>query len=165
MELLALNQSNKKLHCAAENSQRITIYQSPQAIILVYLFAAAPADSSSVLDASPQLVSLLEEAGKLLPPVLAQCPWENLILALLLVLLHGVGKIPRDGAHEPNLGSQFCLQWHTRFTPHENDSKAEIRFFFILFATYSAMNKFFLVYSAILKRALLKYTKVMARRY
>jgi len=27
------------------------------------------------------------------------------------------------------------------------------------------MKKFFLVYSAIVKRALLKYTKVMARRY
>lgn len=70
----------------------------------MYLFTAAPADSSSVLNASPQLVSLLEETGKLLPPVLAQCPWKNLILTLLLILLHGVGKIPRDGAHEPNFG-------------------------------------------------------------
>lgn len=69
----------------------------------VYLFAAVPADSSSELNASPQLVPLLEEAGKLLPPVLAQCPWKNLILTLLLILLHGVGKIPRDGAHEPHL--------------------------------------------------------------
>lgn len=37
--------------------------------------------------------------------------------------------------------------------------------FFFFFETYSAMNKFFLVYSAIVKQALLKYTKVMARRY
>jgi len=58
-----------------------------------YLLTAAPADSGSVLDASPQLISLLQEAGKLPPPVLAQSPWKNFILALLLVLLHGVGKI------------------------------------------------------------------------
>lgn len=67
-----------------------------------YLFAAVPADGSSELNASPQLVPLLEEAGELLPPRLAQCPWKNLILTLLLILLHGVGKIPRDGAHEPH---------------------------------------------------------------
>lgn len=161
--LLAVNQSNKKLHCAAKKkSQRNIIYQSPQAIILVYLFAAAPADSSSVLDASPQLVSLLEEAGKLLPPALAQRPWKNLILALLLILLHGVGKIPRGGAHEPNLGLQFCQQWHTRFTFSLKITRVRVVF---LFETHSAMNKFFLVYSAIVKQALLKYTKVMARRY
>lgn len=62
----------------------------------VYLFAAAPADSSSELDASPQLVSLLEEAGKQFLPVLSQRPGKNLILALLFILLHGVGKIPND---------------------------------------------------------------------
>lgn len=75
----------------------------------MYLFTAAPADSSSVLDASPQLVSLLEETGKLLPPVFAQCPRKNLILTLLLILLHGVGKIPTDGAHEPNSESLTVL--------------------------------------------------------
>ena len=39
----------------------------------------------------------------MLPPVLAQRPWKNLILILLLVLLHGVGEIPKYGdwsAHE-----------------------------------------------------------------
>lgn len=62
----------------------------------MYLFTAAPADSSSEVDAGPQRVSLLEEAGKPLPPVLAQCPWKNLIFDLLLILLHGVGEITRD---------------------------------------------------------------------
>lgn len=69
----------------------------------VYLFAAVPADSSSELNASPQLVPLLEEAGKPLPPVLAQCPWKNLILTLLLILLHGVGQIPRDTEHTSHI--------------------------------------------------------------
>lgn len=109
------------MHCAAKTrhlkeSQRNTIYHSPQAITLVYLFAAAPADSSSVLDANPQLVSLLEEAGKLLPPVLAQRPWKNLILTLFLILLHGVGKIPRCEAHEPDLGLWFSNSGRKRFT-------------------------------------------------
>lgn len=61
--------------------------------MLVYLLAAVPADSSSVLDATPQLVMLLEEAGKMPPPVLPERPWKNLILSLF-ILLHGVGKIP-----------------------------------------------------------------------
>lgn len=162
--LLAVNQSNKKLHCAAKKKipEKHHLSVSSGNYTGVYLFAAAPADSSSVLDASPQLVSLLEEAGKLLPPALAQRPWKNLILALLLILLHGVGKIPRGGAHEPNLGLQFCQQWHTRFTFSLKITRVRVVF---LFETHSAMNKFFLVYSAIVKQALLKYTKVMARRY
>lgn len=68
---------------------------------ILHLFTAAPANSSSVIDASPQLVSLLKETAVLLHPILAKCPWKNLILRLLILLYHGVGKIPAD---EPHVG-------------------------------------------------------------
>lgn len=170
----------------------------------MYLFTAAPADSSSEVDAGPQRVSLLEEAGKPLPPVLAQCPWKNLIFNLLLILLHGVGEITRDWEKcQKKMKSgfpkaeyvhsvSFCTQlrdtqsqrckdtrkyWHirswknldsiffTRFTLNEKKTRYKSRIPIFFFKTYSAMNKFFLVYSAIVKWARLKYTKVMARRY
>lgn len=60
-------------------------------VLYTYLLAAAAADGSPVLDASPQLVPLLEKAREVFPPGLAKRPWEDLVLALLLVLLHGVG--------------------------------------------------------------------------
>ena len=50
-------------------------------------------DSSPVLDACPQFVSLLEEAGELLPPALPQCPGKDLVLAFLFILLHGVREV------------------------------------------------------------------------
>ena len=59
----------------------------------VYLFAASSANCSSIVEASPQHVPLFEEERKALPPGLAQCPGKDLILVLLLILLHGVGKV------------------------------------------------------------------------
>lgn len=66
------------------------------AFFVAYLLTAAPADSGSVLDASPQHVSLLEEAGKLFPPAFAQSPGKDFILALLFILLHGVCEITAE---------------------------------------------------------------------
>lgn len=122
--------------------------------MLVYLLAAVPADSSSVLDATPQLVMLLEEAGKMPPPVLPERPWKNLILSLF-ILLHGVGKIPGGQQHSFTSKS---------FTGAKLSCTKVLLFLFVS-KTYSAMKKCLLVYSAIEKWALLKYTKVMARRY
>ena len=58
-----------------------------------YLLAAALAHDTSVFHASPEFVALLEEVWEVLPPATAQCPGEYLILVLLLILLHGVGKV------------------------------------------------------------------------
>lgn len=67
-----------------------------------YFFAAGSTDGSSVADASPQLVSLPQEAGKTPPPVFPQRPGKNLILGLLLIFLHGVCQIPAEAAQEPH---------------------------------------------------------------
>lgn len=58
-----------------------------------HLLTAAAADGGPVLDARPKFVPLLQEAGELLPPALPQDPRENLVLALLVILLHGVGQV------------------------------------------------------------------------
>lgn len=95
MELLVSNQSNK--NCTVQQKhEKHHLSVSSGNHTCVYLFAAAPADSRSVLNTSPQLVSLLEEVWKPLPPALSERPWKNLVLALLLILLHGVGKITSD---------------------------------------------------------------------
>lgn len=109
MELVALHQNNKNYTVSQKHEKQ---NESHEVTAFVYFFTAASADGSSVLDASPELVSLSEEVGKLFSPVLAQCPWKYLILALLLILLHGVCKISRDGTHMAIFGLQLCPQWH-----------------------------------------------------
>lgn len=55
------------------------------------LFAAGSADCSPIVDPSPQLVPMPEEAGKTPPPVFPQRPGKYVVFGLLLVLLHCVG--------------------------------------------------------------------------
>lgn len=61
-----------------------------------YLLTAAPADGGPELDASPEFVPLLQKAWELLPPALPKGPRENLVLALLVILLHGVGQVTAE---------------------------------------------------------------------
>lgn len=89
----------------------------------LYLIAALFADSSFELHASPQLVTLFEEAGHHLLPVLAQRPWIYLVFILIIILLHGVGKIPTEGTNTPHFNMTQDTNVHVSFFQHETRYK------------------------------------------